>query len=366
MVVFRRMSSPVFSRSLPLVPFLAADGALLLTAALIAWRTPDALTGGALFGVIFCMGLGAVLAVVPFLVNDAREREAELAKRQQELTELVNTTTATSARWGTQWAAAALGLDDAARLTGRSLAAAEGLPAVFQEKADALVARLADVERAAQTRLAAGERQETALAERIGQIAGATAGLQETLGEFGRVEAGLREQRAAIAAVLADFPAAAGQAKAVRAELDERLAAVPVRLDEQLARVVTEAETRLGATTDALMQRLAQMETALDSLTEQLRKTTEVAAEIKPAPAMTEPDVTVEPPAEIAAAPVAAPVPAAVITPEPAPEPMPEPAPEPVVAEVKPVARPETIMDPFLIPDDGYAALAEAMDLDRA
>jgi hypothetical protein len=284
MIVFRCMSSPVFSRSLPLVPFLAADGALLLTAVLIAWRTPDALTGAALFGVTFCMGLGAVLAVVPFIVNDAREREAELAKRQRELTELVTTTTATSARWGTQWAAAALGLDDAAKLTGRSLAVAEGLPAVFQEKADALTVRLAAVEREAQARLEAGERQEAALTARVEQIGVATTGLQQTLVEISRVEAGLREQRTAITTALAEFPLAAGQAQAARAELDERVAVAPAQLAEHVARMVTEAEARLGATTEALMNRLAEVETMIGSLTEQLQRAADAAAEIKPAP----------------------------------------------------------------------------------
>jgi hypothetical protein len=47
---------------------------------------------------------------------------------------------------------------------------------------------------------------------------------------------------------------------------------------------------------------------------------------------------------------------------------------EPVVAPVQPpaaekpkvVVDSETIMDPFLIPDDGYASLAEAMDARNA
>jgi len=41
--------------------------------------------------------------------------------------------------------------------------------------------------------------------------------------------------------------------------------------------------------------------------------------------------------------------------------------PEPVVVVAAPVepARSETIMDPFLIPEDGYASLAEAIDATR-
>jgi len=65
-LLFRRMSLSVSTRPLSLVPFLAADAVLLVTALLIAWRTPDALAGGALLGVVVCVVLGAVLAVLPF------------------------------------------------------------------------------------------------------------------------------------------------------------------------------------------------------------------------------------------------------------------------------------------------------------
>jgi hypothetical protein len=291
------------------------------------------------------------------------------------LTELVTTTTATSARWGTQWAAAALGLDDAAKLTGRSLAVAEGLPAVFQEKADALTVRLAAVEREAQARLEAGERQEAALTARVEQIGVATTGLQQTLEEISRVEAGLREQRTAITTALAEFPVAAGQAQAARAELDERVAAAPAQLAEHVARMVTEAEARLGATTTALLTRLAEVETMIGSLTEQLQRATDAAAEIKPAPvpAVAPAVVVADAPVVVVETPVAVEpaATAAVVVQEPervAEAPAfvaKEKAPTAAPVKDKPVVRQETIMDPFLIPDDGYAALAEAMDLDR-
>ncbi|MFA6959257.1 MAG: hypothetical protein WC205_00730 [Opitutaceae bacterium] len=425
------MSSSVSPRSLSLVPFLAADAVLLLTALLIAWLTPDALTGGALFGVVFCVGLGAVLAVFPFIVNDIREREAALAVRQRELTELVNTTMDTASRWGTQWAAAATGLADAASLASRSIASAEQLPAVFQEKADGLTTRLADVEREAQARSEAALKQETALAARSEQIDATVSGLQLTLAEFGRVEAGLREQRTAIAAALAEFPVvaeaarttaaeasvSAAYAKAAQTELGERIAAAPAQVEAQVARFVSGAETRLGVTTEALTVRLAELETTIVSISEQLQRAAVVpepppAPEPVPVPApepvvvsvMTDEVVArlaglesalnalTEQWKEFAATPVVAPVSAPVAVSEAVPEVAPVEVPveareaaavvevAPVVAvsqttlgvEVtqtapvveKPVVRSETIMDPFLIPNDGYAALADAMDLD--
>lgn len=350
------MSSSVSSRPLSLIPFLAADGVLLLTAALIAWRTPDALTGGALLGVIFCMGLGAVLTVVPFIVNDAHEREAELARRQRELTEVVNTTTATATRWGTQWAGAALGLEDAARLASRSLAAAESLPAVFQAKADVLTARLAEVEREAQVRADAAVKLE--------------GDLQRTLAEFGRVESELRERHTALAAV--------------PAQIEAQMA--------QVARGVTETEVRIGATATALTERLAGLETVVGELAGQLQRAASEAAEkaampvaevapvvvpaneeilarldrleaaitalgerwVQPAAVEVVPETVVEPVRQVVAVEVIEPVVEVAVVPEAAPV---------VPVAEKPVVRLETIMDPFLIPDDGYASLAEAMDL---
>lgn len=377
MIVFRRMSSPVSPRPLSLVPFLAADAALLLTAVLIAWRTPDEITGGALLAITVCVGLGGVLAVLPFVINEAREREAALAERQRELVELVNTSTASASRWGTQWAAAATGLEDAAGLASRSLAVAEQLPVIFQEKADALAEQLAQAgreaqvraeqaarqdgalaaqivqaEREAAVRLEAGARQEAALAARAEQIGAAAADFQKTLAEFGRVEAGLREQRAAITAALAEFPAAAEQAKAARIELEQRVAELPAKAEAhaaQVARAAGEAEARLGATTEALGKRLAEVETMIVELVAKLER---VAALPEPAPA----PVVVAAPAVVVAEPVAAK----------APEVVPVAAIVPASEKPKVVVSSDAIMDPFLIPDDGYASLAEAMDARNA
>jgi hypothetical protein len=44
----------------------------------------------------------------------------------------------------------------------------------------------------------------------------------------------------------------------------------------------------------------------------------------------------------------------------------PAPVAQPVGEKPKVVVKSEAIMDPFLIPDDGYASLAEAMDARNA
>lgn len=291
------MSTPVSTRPLPLIPFLAADGALLLTALLVAWRTTGELTGGSLFAVVFCVGLGAILAVVPFIFNDVREREAALAERQRQLLEVVNSTTATATRWGTQWAAAATGLEDAAGLATRSLAVAERLPEIFQDKADALTHRLDEASREAATlasthaahneqarahvaelvaaqvsgtvsrdaALAAFAAQDASLATRAEQLATHTAALEQTSAGLGHFETSLREQHAALAVTLAEFPrvaeaaanvvaqsaeAASARAQAERAALDARLAGVPAELEAQLAaKLGAQLDTQVAAAT---------------------------------------------------------------------------------------------------------------------
>jgi len=280
MIVFLCMSSSSSFRPVPLIPFLAADAALLLTAVFIAWRTPGAFTGGALLAVVVCVALGAVVAVLPWVLNDAREREEALAERQRELVALVNTSTASAARWGTQWALAATGLEDAAQLASRSIAAAERLPVVFQEKAEALGKLLSAAD----------------------------------------AEARARDERATQRTITA------------LEELDGRVAEREVQVEArtaQITRVADEAEARLGATADALAKRLAEVEVMIG----------EVFAKLERVAALPEPQaVTV-----LEAVAMIAPV-------------------EKVVEKPKVIVSSETIMDPFLIPDDGYANLAEAMD----
>ena len=443
------MSTSDSPRPLPYVPFVAADAGLLLIAGLIAWHTPAELTGGPLLGVVICAGLGAVLAVLPFVLNDAHQRDAALAERQKELADLVTTSNAHASRWGTQWAAAATGLQEAADLASRSLAAVEQLPAVMQEKTDALAQKLTEAEQLAQARAERAAHQESALLEQFaaqlaaqktdqltqigaldsaltarettfaqqmaqqadksahlaeqtvkladqfaGQVAvltaqvaplgTASAEFKTTLLEFARLEASVREQRAAITATLAEFPVAAAQAQTARAELAETLAAAPAQLAAEVERRVSEAEVRLGTTTTALTSRLADVESALTGLVAQLQRAAEAAAVLpvavssapSPAPILIPAITPAVTATETAAVTVAAPTApeevhteavletaATVVVVESFPSVVPATViATPVKPEKNPV-RSETIMDPFIIPANGYAALADAMDL---
>ena len=498
------MSTTQSPSPLSVIPFIAADAGLLLTAGLIGWGTQGELTGGPLLAVVSCVGLGAVAMVYPFIVNDAHQRDAALAERQRELAELVTASNAHASRWGTQWAAAATGLEDAAALASRSIAAAERLPMVFQQTAEALTLKLTEAEQLAQARAEHAAQQESALAAQLGaqlaaqleQQAGqfaslaAVSGAQDsalaareaalthhsakldgqlttltgqlaaltgqvernatqesalaareasvasqmatfadqfaaltaqvapigtaavefktTLQEFARLEVNVREHRAAIAASLSEFPVAAEQARSARSELQDALTAAPVKLAAEVEQQVSVAEVRLGATTAALTERLAEVEAAVAGLVAQLNRVAEVAAaaplalapalvaaapvqqapveqapeavvaiaaveevvpvvitpEVEPVEAVQEPVIVVAPAVAPAPVEVAAVVqaPAEVTTATPAPK----AAPGAPTAAAKTPIRSESIMDPFIIPKNGYAALADAMDLGDA
>lgn len=406
---FCRMSSTVPTRPLSLVPFLAADGVLLLTALVIAWRTSGELTGGALVGVVVCVALGAVLTVVTFALKDARDREDALAERQKELVALVNASNDNASRWGAQWAAAATGLEDAAKLATRNLAAAEQLPGVFQEKIDALAQRLDQAEREARERDTRTAGREEQLARRMAEITEATEALKQTLAErerelvasvnassesaarlgaqwaaastalentadvvarnlaaAERLPAAFQEKIDALSQRLAQAEEASAERNAQAALRDEALALRVGRLAETAEELkqalvgFSQLETSLREQGTALAEKLteanaeqsrswherfASLETSMAALAQQIAELHANAS--KPIPV---PEAAVvspfEQPVVIAAVPVAANKDVAEA-----------PAETPPPAE-----KARTIMDPFYIPSDGYSALAEAMD----
>ncbi len=338
------MSSSVPPRSLSFIPFFVADGVLLLTALRIAWGTSGELTGGALVGMIACTCLGSVLMVLPFVLNDGRQRETALAERQRELVDLVNSSTATTSRWGAQWAAAATGLGDAAGLAARNITAAERLPAVFQEKIDEFAHRLDQAELNARARDERASRREEALAARADQAAFVAAALDRTLAGFAGMESELRQRQVALASTLADLPAAVARAERVRDETGALLA----------------------ATADALKSRFTGLEFALDALTDQLKK---AALEIPRTPEVRSEVVAPTSPTSAALAPDQPSK--SNVTDETRGTVVCETAIMSVVEtntarqEALPSGSGETIMDPFHIPADGYSALADAMDASR-
>jgi regulator of replication initiation timing len=122
-------------------PFLIGDAALLATACLISSQTRAPLTGLPLVAIAGCVALGAVLAVIPFLINHTRRQELALAERQREIAALAQITT-TSAE---QISIAASGLHSIAESTARSLKLGEQLPHKIQEKINDFKTQLNEV-----------------------------------------------------------------------------------------------------------------------------------------------------------------------------------------------------------------------------
>lgn len=115
---------------LPVWPFLLGDAVLLVTASTIAFSNPGPLSGGPLYAVIFCVTLGVVAAVTPFLANYARNQDDALDERQRAL-DALSQRIANSAD---QVSVAANGLNELVEMAHKYLKQAEHLPHKLQEK----------------------------------------------------------------------------------------------------------------------------------------------------------------------------------------------------------------------------------------
>lgn len=268
------MSTNLSPRPLSVIPFIAVDAVLLLTAGLIGWVTPGELTGGPLLAVVSCVGLGAVAMVYPFIVNDVHQREAALAERQRELAELVTASNAHASRWGTQWAAAATGLQDAADLATRSLAAAERLPVMFEQTADALVQKLTETEQQAQSRVERAAQQESALAAQLGaqfaaQLDQQAAQLANQISQTGAQDSALAARDSALA----------NQVMALSIQLAP-LTGQLASLTEQVAQISTQ-ESALAARETAFASQLDAFASQFSALSAQVLPIGTAAAEFK-------------------------------------------------------------------------------------
>lgn len=115
---------------LPVWPFLLGDAVLLVTASIIAFSNPGPLSGGPLYAVIFCVTLGVVAAVTPYLANYARNQDDALDERQRAL-DALSQRIANSAD---QVSVAANGLNELVEMAHKYLKQAEHLPHKLQEK----------------------------------------------------------------------------------------------------------------------------------------------------------------------------------------------------------------------------------------
>jgi septal ring factor EnvC (AmiA/AmiB activator) len=341
------MHSPAHSPSLSLIPFFIADAVLLAVATGIACLAPAPLGGAALLGMAGCVGLGAVIALVPFVLNDGRAREAALAERQKQLAALSQATTTASEKL-TQAVAM---LRDAAESSARTQALAERVPPALLTRFDGLTQALAQAAQTERAREARWEQYDTAQAQAAKQADVMAAMLSDHRVELNRLADVVRGQRAEWTAAFAEVPAVVARFDAARGALERRLAGLDTELDVHFTALAAKIDGQLATAAQALAPQLAAFEAMADKIGHTLAQRavlveesqiSETAAAVEPMVPLSAPEPVAEQAATVAIGAVTM---------------MSEPS-----APVEPPAPVKPVMDPFFIPANGYAALAEAMD----
>jgi hypothetical protein len=218
-------------------PFLISDAALLVTACLISSQANAPLTGLPLFASAGCVGLGAVLAVTPFLLNHTRRQELALAERQREIAALAQIT-ATSAE---QISIAAASLHSIAENTTRSLKLGEQLPHKIQEKINDFKTQLNEV--AVTENEALAQEINTLRASETERLETALSGVRKTAADLAMIEAVTRKHLSELNESLARFvssaeKAASDAAKTIetsRAAAEKSLATALAGIDRKIA-----------------------------------------------------------------------------------------------------------------------------------
>jgi len=218
-------------------PFLVGDTALLATACLISSQASAPLTGPALVAIVGCVALGAVLAVLPFLLNYTRRQELALAERQREIAALAQTTT-TSAE---QISIAVASLHTIAENAARSIKLGEQLPHKIQEKINDFKSQLNEV--AVTENEALAQEINTLRASETERLETALTGVRKTAADLAMIEAVSRKHLTELNESLARFVSSAEQAareatktiEIARTAAEKSLAATFATLDRKLA-----------------------------------------------------------------------------------------------------------------------------------
>lgn len=319
------MHIPDEAPPLKLWPFLAGDAILVASAFLIANNAQlpfSALQSCAIAG---CVALGAVLAVIPFVLNHTRKQDIALADRQREISALAQTT-ASSAE---QISIAAASLHTLADHTARALKLGEALPHKLQEKINDFKTQLNEV--AVTENEALSQEINTLRTSETERLETALAGVRKIATELSGLEASTQKHLKELSDTLARFTADAGKsadnaAKSIdsaRAAAEKSLAAshtaALAALQESVASTLANLDRKFSSLADKLSEQLANSKTTPAPTTPPateipLSAPTKPAASTTPQPTMRP---VVPPPSEI---PVPAPT-AVANTKAPLPEP---------------------------------------------
>ena len=207
------MNSSESNPKLPAWPFLLADVALIAAAAYIALNS-DPLTINAVIAIVACVGIGAVLGLIPIVAHYEAQKNAQLDERQRALERLAFTVNSTAE----QLSIAAGGLHEIAELSQKNVRHAEQLPHKLQEKIAEFQAQLATAADAEKEEL---ERELLALrtteSERLETVSQRVA---KSAAEWAKLESATQQHLAAAQDTLAKL---AARVTAATQELDAKI-----------------------------------------------------------------------------------------------------------------------------------------------
>ena len=218
-------------------PFLISDAVLLITALVISLQSNAPLAGLPLIAVAGCVGLGAVLAIVPFVLNHTRRQDLALAERQREIAALAQIT-ATSAE---QISIAASSLHGIAETASKAIKLAEHLPQKMQERINDFKTQINEV--AVTENEALSQEINTLRTSETERLETALAGVRKTAADLAMIEAVSRKHLSELNESLSRFVVAAEKAasastktiETARADAEKSMTAALAGIDRKIA-----------------------------------------------------------------------------------------------------------------------------------
>jgi hypothetical protein len=235
-------------------PFIAVDAVLLGSAAYIANQQPH-LTGTPVVVVGALVFLGAIIALIPFVLNFARRQETALLERQHEIAALAQSTGASAE----QLSIAAASLHAIADSAAKAAKQAEHLPQKLQEKIHEFKEQLNEVNVAENESLA--QEVNTLRSAETERIETVVTTVRKLSSEIARLEQSSRQNVGELTATLTKFTTSAEQAAA---EASTAIASLRAEAEKSL---VLSQRSATGAIESALSHALAEIETKLSTLT---------------------------------------------------------------------------------------------------
>ncbi len=261
------MNSSAQTPKLPAWIFIVTDLALIGAALVIGLASPHPLSTNAILWIVACVGLGALVGLVPLIVIYERRKNETLDERQREI-EALGRTVGSSAE---QISIAANGLHQIAELALKNLRMAEHLPQRLQEKMAEFQAQLASATDAEKEEL---ERELLALrTSESDRLEASSERIAKSAAEWTKLEAATRQHLASAQESLARLATdTAGAVTKAHTAAEKALTTAGTeaarRISEagtqavrsvESARVAAQAEldARAAATATALIDRVA-------------------------------------------------------------------------------------------------------------